>query len=497
MTTRARSSRREFITRGVAGLGAAVAASQMVIPATGDALRRDSTAGGGTTGRAPDAMLVAAEDAAGAGPGRGSERMLKSLPEHPAPATFDRLDESWYRASVGRLQAKLQEEGIAAALLTDRWNIIYFTGLWHTTTERPFAILIPAQGEGLTWFAPGLDRDLVSSWWIEDREFYFDFKHARDGFPHEGKVMEGNPVDLTEWMWKGIRKRGLAEGVVGMDRGIDDETRRSVSGVAPKASLKRIDDICLKMRMVKTREEIALAQRAMNYWSRMHAFGRDLLLEKGLGAVDYEIAQAIMAYGARMIMNDIDRDGRPHTAVGISIGVGCRSGVGTAYPHPNQFHYNKVEKGHALQIAGVVNVGGYGGELYRAYQIHPWDAHREKVWDAHTESVRIQQRESRAGTVCSHVAKAVHDYQVAQGMEKYIYHRPAHGQGSEGHQAPYIALGDTTTLEEGMTFSNEPGLYDSENGFGYNHSDCVLVTPKGGVPLGSVPLSREWSFLKL
>jgi Xaa-Pro aminopeptidase len=95
------------------------------------------------------------------------------------------------------------------------------------------------------------------------------------------------------------------------------------------------------------------------------------------------------------------------------------------------------------------------------------------------------------------VAKAVHDYQVANGMQKYVYHRPAHGQGSEGHQAPYIALGDVTTLEEGMTFSNEPGLYDPEKGFGYNHSDCVLVTPKGGVPMGSVPLSKEWSFLRL
>jgi len=156
-----------------------------------------------------------------------------------------------------------------------------------------------------------------------------------------------------------------------------------------------------------------------------------------------------------------------------------------------------VKKGDAIQVAGVVTIGGYGGELYRAYQIAPWDAHREKVWDVHSESCRIQQEQSRAGVSCSHVAKAVHDHQVKSGMQKYIYHRPAHGQGMEGHQPPYVALGDFTTMQAGMTFSNEPGLYDPENGFGYNHSDCVLVTAGGGIPMGSVPMTKEWCFLKL
>jgi Xaa-Pro aminopeptidase len=491
MTTMSSANRREVITRGIAGLGAAVAATEILFPAAGDPLRRDGAA------RPAEPLLTAAEDAAASGGAAGSESLLAPRPDHQAPATFDRLDPSWYRATIRRLQERMREEGIDAVLLADRWNIIYFTGLWHTTTERPFAILIPARGLDLTWFAPGLDRDLVSSWWIEDQEFYFDFKHARGGFPHEGKVLEGNPVDLTRWIWKGLRKRGYADKVVGLDRTYDDKARSTVADVAPKALLKRVEEMCLKMRMVKTPEEIALAQRALDYWSRMHAFARDLILKEGTDAVDYEIAQATMAYGARIIMNDIERDGRPHNSVGISIRVGCRSGVGTAFPHPNQFHYNKVEKGHALQVAGIVNVGGCGGELYRGYQIHPWDAHREKVWDVHTESCRIQQRESRAGVVCSHVAKAVHDYQVEHGMQDYIYHRPAHGQGSEGHQAPYIALGDVTTLEEGMMFSNEPGLYDAENGFGYNHSDNVLVTAEGGIPMGSVPMSKEWCFLRL
>ena len=84
-------------------------------------------------------------------------------------------------------------------------------------------------------------------------------------------------------------------------------------------------------------------------------------------------------------------------------------------------------------------------------------------------------------------------------MQDYIYHRPAHGAGQnfEGHQPPFISLGDHTVIEENMTFSVEPGLYDSQNGIGINPSDNLLVTKTGGVLMSSVPFSREWSFLKL
>jgi Xaa-Pro aminopeptidase len=97
------------------------------------------------------------------------------------------------------------------------------------------------------------------------------------------------------------------------------------------------------------------------------------------------------------------------------------------------------------------------------------------------------------------VAYKVHKYQVDNGMQDYIYHRPGHGTGQnyEGHQPPYLALGDYTTIEEGMMFSVEPGLYDPQRGFGINPSDNLLVTKTGSVLMSRIPFSREWSFLTL
>ncbi|MCI0348006.1 MAG: M24 family metallopeptidase, partial [Acidobacteriales bacterium] len=65
------------------------------------------------------------------------------------------------------------------------------------------------------------------------------------------------------------------------------------------------------------------------------------------------------------------------------------------------------------------------------------------------------------------------------------------------HQAPYLSLGDETILEENMTFSNEPGLYNPEGGFGYNHSNLVRVTETGGEQINQTPLTKEWCWIKL
>jgi Xaa-Pro dipeptidase len=428
---------------------------------------------------------------------KNSEKLLITNPDHPEPASFDRLPLSWYKNTVKRLKDKVAEKGVEIILLQDRWNLIYFTGLFHSTTERPFYVVFPVDEDAIYWYHPGLDRDLVTSWWNTENEYYFDFLHAEGGFPNKGKVVQGKTVDLFEWLLEGLKKKGFAEKIIGVDSELPSSVMKKVKKILPRAKIVDISSICIKMRMVKTKEEIALTQRAMDYFSKIHAFTRDYILEKGTDATDFEVEHAAVEYGTDLILKDIKRDGRPHSAVGLGVYIGCRTGAGTAYPHPNQFFHKKIEKGDALQVAGGVTIGGYGGECYRYYQIAPWNKHRQKLWDVVTECVHIQERESKAGKTCSEVAYKIHKYQVKQGVAKYIYHRPAHGEGMEGHQPPWIALGDYTVLEEGMTFSVEPGLYDPENGFGYNPSDNLVVTKDKGVLMSSVPYTKEWMFLKL
>src|SRR3972149_5342434 len=87
------------------------------------------------------------------------------------------------------------------------------------------------------------------------------------------------------------------------------------------------------------------------------------------------------------------------------------------------------------------------------------------MWGVQTAMTEKQTELSKAGVKCNDVAAGVLKLAFDAGLEKYVYHRPAHGAGMEGHQAPYISPGDQTVLEENMIFSNEPGLYNAGAGY--------------------------------
>jgi hypothetical protein len=214
------------------------------------------------------------------------------------------------------------------------------------------------------------------------------------------------------------------------------------------------------------------------------------------------VAKATELWSNNLLYSDLDlAGGKPHHGVGSGIGIGVRAGAVTGYPHPNQPYFNRIGRGMALQVAGGASVGGYGHENYRAYIIPDAsggiDPHMKKLWQVSRDCCDMQVESSMEGVTCSTVAYRIHKYQVEQGVAKYVYHRPAHGAGVEGHQSPYIALGDHTMLRRNMCFSEEPGLYDPEHGYGFNWSDTVVVGLKSGWRMSRVPYTEEWCVLKL
>lgn len=88
------------------------------------------------------------------------------------------------------------------------------------------------------------------------------------------------------------------------------------------------------------------------------------------------------------------------------------------------------------------------------------------------------------------VDKAVSDHFKAAGYSDYLLHRTGHGMGVTGHEAPFLAEGDTRTIEAGMSFTIEPGIYIPGVG-GFRHSDTILVTERGNVSLTSAPDSLK------
>jgi Xaa-Pro aminopeptidase len=479
------ASRREFIRQMGSGLAVAGSAAAALSCAPQEA-PADPTARGSDPDYSGD-----------------SEALLRPDPASLEPASIgeDRLPLAWHQARARELKARVADRGVDAVLLSRDQNMVYYTGCFRGSGERSTWALFRADEEDTVyWYSPGIDRDLIESWWCTENEYYFCFPHAEGGFPNLGEVRQGPRVDLFEWMLEGIRSRGLGGGTIGADWSLTQEQLASIGKVVPGTRFVDIQGQCLAMQQIKTPEELALIQRAYGYFDRIHAFARDYILEQGTDLTDFELGQALQAFGIELLLRDVERDGRPHSAVGIQVtSQYVRAGVASAYPHPNQFFHQKIERGQTVYVNTDIQLGGFGGECYRNYLIAPWTPEQERMWEVVAETVAIQEEESKVGAVCSDIAARIHQHQVDAGMAGYVYHRPGHGQGQffVGHQPPFIALGDYTALAENMTFSMEPGLYDAANGFGINPSDNLRVTSTRGVRFSGVPFSKEWSFLEV
>jgi Xaa-Pro aminopeptidase len=67
----------------------------------------------------------------------------------------------------------------------------------------------------------------------------------------------------------------------------------------------------------------------------------------------------------------------------------------------------------------------------------------------------------------------------AAGLGEAFRHRMGHGIGLDVHERPFLSTEDDTSLEEGMTFTDEPSIL-VEGRFGLRVEDVIEVTPSGG-----------------
>ncbi len=86
----------------------------------------------------------------------GKMRWLRMATAMPDAGSHDRLQPDWYRGKIAQVQQKMKERKLDAMLLLDATNIIYTTGYFHLSTERPVAALIPESGDPVL-FIPELE----------------------------------------------------------------------------------------------------------------------------------------------------------------------------------------------------------------------------------------------------------------------------------------------------------------------------------------------------
>ena len=111
---------------------------------------------------------------------------------------------------------------------------------------------------------------------------------------------------------------------------------------------------------------------------------------------------------------------------------------------------------------------------------------QRKVYEIVKEANRRGREAVRPGVRFCDIDAAVRDYIASEGYGEYFTHRLGHNIGMQLHEEPSVAGNNEMVVEEGMTFSIEPGIYLSGK-FGVRIEDLVLVTKDGCETLNYYP----------
>mgnify|MGYP000131465534 CR=1 FL=1 len=126
---------------------------------------------------------------------------------------------------------------------------------------------------------------------------------------------------------------------------------------------------------------------------------------------------------------------------------------------------------------------GYCSDVSRTFSVGEPSERAVEVHAVVAEAQAAGRAAATVGTRCEDVDAACRRVITDAGYGEFFIHRTGHGIGMDGHEAPYLAIGETRVLEAGMTVSVEPGIYREGEG-GFRHSDTVLITDDGCRVLG-------------
>jgi Xaa-Pro dipeptidase len=154
------------------------------------------------------------------------------------------------------------------------------------------------------------------------------------------------------------------------------------------------------------------------------------------------------------------------------------SGSASGMPH-GRTGRRVIETGDILLFDFGTRVNGYRSDITRTFVVGAAPDHRvREVYEAVRAANVAGRAAIRPGATCQDVDRATRKVIEEAGYGEYFTHRTGHGLGLDVHEEPGIVEGNNTPLEEGMTFTVEPGIYIDGWG-GVRIEDNVVVTVEG------------------
>ncbi|MBX5320392.1 MAG: Xaa-Pro peptidase family protein [Candidatus Bathyarchaeota archaeon] len=376
------------------------------------------------------------------------------------------ISEKEYGRRIEAVKKVLGRRRLDALYLTNATSIFYLTGYSFISTERPAALVIPLDGK-TTFMGPLLEKDHVplKTRLIEEVKTYLDYPGEKHPIEHFAEFLK--EMGLTKKRI-GIDNKAGAAGMWGYQG-------PPITRKLPEAKFVDMADLVPKMRLVKSPAEVALIRESAKWANLAVALLQEYTTE---GAWDVEVALAASLDASSIMKKTLGVDFEPLRNI-FPVSAGFRGQIGeiSAIPHAIGTK-RKIKSGDVVIAEAGVEIGGYSCELERTMIVGKPSAKQKRYFETMTKAQEAAIQKIKEGVECSEVDKASSAVFKKAGLSHLVKHHTGHGLGLEGHEPPWLDMGNKEKLKAGMVVSCEPGIY--EVGFaGFRHSDTVLVTKEG------------------
>jgi Xaa-Pro dipeptidase len=373
------------------------------------------------------------------------EAVLRLRPMTPAPVP---ISDGERLARIEKARRLMRDNGMGAMILESSSSMFYYTGVRWGQSERPFGVVIPVTGD-LAYFTPAFEEERAR----ELTRFSNDVRIWQE---------DESPYQLIANI---LRDRGVATGKVGIEERLRFFIADGVRQAAPQLEYVLATPVTAGCRMFKSPAELALMQRANDITIAAYKATFPSLRD---GMRQGEMARLISAAMSRL--------------GGEGGGAMVLFGVSSSFPHGTT-RPAALKDGDVVLIDGGCTVEGYASDITRTTVLGKPSQRQRDVWDVEKRAQTAAFNAARVGATCESVDAAARKVITDAGFGPDYRlpgtpHRTGHGIGIDGHEWTNFVRGNTTPLQPGMCFSDEPSII-IPNTFGIRLEDCLYITESG------------------
>lgn len=387
----------------------------------------------------------------------------------PAHRTFS---EAEYARRREALFAVMERESINAALFTSIHNINYYSDFLYCAFGRPYGLAVH---EGtLTSISANIDGGQPARRTVGDNLVYTDWQ--RDNY------------------FRAVQQLLPASGVIGVEEDhISVENMAKLRHALPQCDFKNISPAVMRLRMVKSAEEIAHIKQGAQICDIGGAAVADAVAE---GVAEHEVALASTQAMVREIATRF-----PHGEL-MDTWTWFQSGINTDGAH-NPVTTRKIQRGDILSLNCFSMVAGYYTALERTLFCGSCDDASLRLWEINVEVHNAGLKLIRPGARCGEIAAALNEIFASHGLLERRTFGYGHSFGVlchyYGREAGLELREDIdTVLEPNMVVSMEPMIMlpQGEPGAGgYREHDILVVTEDGAENITGFPYGPQHNII--